>query len=276
MSLQYDSFYYPFGKGQATFDFRNKINDLKDKYFKSVNKFILVSLVYDKKRDIYDFFFKVPSEDNGILLTDIFYDTIIEFIPNPKNKQGCLNDSNLKNYDINIYSNSPGFTFTFTYVIKHRYNAFPKCISNNLISKVALHKAPVIKNSYQLMTIEKTTWWSLFHLDYNGYLNKEKAFTLINKDNNNINYYIKKIESQPEKLKELQELKKLTQKEKEKLRNNNQKLTKDYNKPLTVTEKRSILGDLHHSMKTSLHNNPLKNILKKNMSFKGFKFKTSK
>ena len=39
------------------------------------------------------------------LLTDIYYDTIIEFIPDPKNKQGCLNASGLKDYHINILVN---------------------------------------------------------------------------------------------------------------------------------------------------------------------------
>ena len=275
MSLTYDGFYYPFGRGQATFDFSKKIKELKDKYFTSINKGILVSLVYDKKHDIYDFFFKVPSEDNGKLLTDIYYDTIIEFIPDPKNKQGCLNASGLKDYYINIYSNSPGFTFTFTYVIKHRYNAIPKCVTYNLLSKVALQQAPVIKNQYQLMTMEKTTWWSLYHLDYNGFLNKEKALTLINKDKN-INFFLKKIESQPEKLKELQEIKKLTKQEREKLNKKQINNHKDYNKPLTVTEKREIANNLKHSMKFSFKVKPTKNILKKNMNFDGFKFNSSK
>lgn len=275
MSLTYDGFYYPFGRGQATFDFSKKIKELKDKYFSSINKGILVSLVYDKKHDIYDFFFKVPSEDNGKLLTDIYYDTIIEFIPDPKNKQGCLNASGLKDYHINIYSNSPGFTFTFTYVIKHRYNAIPKCVTYNLLSKVALQQAPVIKNQYQLMTMEKTTWWSLYHLDYNGFLNKEKALTLINKDKN-INFFLKKIESQPEKLKELQEIKKLTKQEREKLNKKQINNHKDYNKPLTVTEKREIASNLKHSMKFSFKVKPTKNILKKNMNFDGFKFNSSK
>lgn len=275
MSLTYDGFYYPFGRGQATFDFSKKIKELKDKYFSSINKGILVSLVYDKKHDIYDFFFKVPSEDNGKLLTDIYYDTIIEFIPDPKNKQACLNASGLKDYHINIYSNSPGFTFTFTYVIKHRYNAIPKCVTYNLLSKVALQQAPVIKNQYQLMTMEKTTWWSLYHLDYNGFLNKEKALTLINKDKN-INFFLKKIESQPEKLKELQEIKKLTKQEREKLNKKQTNNHKDYNKPLTVTEKREIANNLKHSMKFSFKVKPTKNILKKNMNFDGFKFNSSK
>lgn len=276
MSLKYETFYYPFGKGQTTFNFSNRIKELKDKYFTSINKGILVSLVYDKKHDIYDFFFKVPSEDNGKLLTDIYYDTVIEFIPNPKNKQGCLNSSGLKEYDINVYSNSPGFTFTFTYVIKHRYNAIPKCINYNLLSKIALQKAPDIKNQFQLMTIEKTTWWSLFHLDYNGFLNKEKALTLINKDNNNINFFLKKIESQPEKLKELQEIKKLTKTERDKLNKKQSIVHKDYNRPLTTTERRKISTTLNHSMKFSFKLKPTRNILKKNMNFKGFKFNSSK
>lgn len=277
MSMTYDSFYYPFGRGQATFDFSKKIKELKNKYFTSINKGILVSLVYDQKHDIWDFFFKIPSEDNGSLLSDIFYDTIIEFVPNSRNKQGCENSSDLKPYDINIFSNSPGFTFTFTYVIKHRYNAFPKCISNHYLSKVALQKAPIIKNVNQLMTMEKTTWWSLYHLDYNGYLNKTQAKTLINKDNNKINFYLKKIESQPEKLKELQEMKKLTKQERDKNNiKNGKRVQKDYSKPLTTPEKRGILANLRHSMHTGILHSHTKNVLKKNMNFTGFSFGSNK
>lgn len=276
MSLTYNSFYYPFGKGQATFDFSNKIRELKEKYFKTVNKGILVSLVYDQKHDIYDFFFKVPSEENGINITDIFYDVVIEFIPNKKNKVGCLNASNLKGYDINIFSNSPGFTFTFTYVIKHRYDAFPKCISNHYLSKVALQQAPVVRNTYQLMTMEKTTWWSLYHLDYNGYLDKTQAKTLINKDAK-ISSFLKKIETQPEKLKELQEIKKLTKEERDKLAvKTNKEVQKVYSKPLTVTDKRLIATELKHSMHKSLSQSSSKNILKKNMNFSGFHFHSNK
>lgn len=276
MSLTYDSFYYPFGKGQATFDFSNKVKDLKNKYFEIINKAILVSLVVDEKKDIWDFFFKVPSCENGQLLTDIFYDTIIEFVPNNKNKQACKNASNLKSYDINIFSNSPGFTFTFTYVIKHRYNAFPKCINNNYLSKIALQKAPVIRNINQLMTMEKTTWWSLFHLDYNGYLNKDQAKSLIGKENK-LNFYLKKIESQPEKLKELQELKRLTKEERDKLNTKqNKENIKVYNKPLTNTEKNHTINNLKHNMHVNMKIGPTKNLLRKNMNLRGFKFGSTK
>lgn len=275
MSMTYDSFYYPFGRGQATFDFSKKIKELKDKYFTSINKGILVSLIYDQKHDIWDFFFKIPSEENGVNITDIFYDTVIEFVPNSKNKKGCENSSDLKPYDINIFSNSPGFTFTFTYVIKHRYNAFPKCISNHYLSKIALQKSPDVRNINQLMTMEKTTWWSLFHLDYNGYLDKTQAKTLLSKEN--INFYLKKIETQPEKLKELQEIKKLTREERAKLGNKNTKqFQKDYNKPLTTPEKRGILANLRHSMHTGILHSHSKNVLKKNMNFDGFSFNSNK
>lgn len=268
MSLTYESFYYPFGKGQATFDFSNKIKQFKEKYFETVNKSILVSLIYDQKRDIYDFFFKVPSSENGINITDIFYDTIVEFEPDKKNKKACENSANLKPYNINIFSNSPGFTFTFTYVIKHRYNAFPKCISNHYLSKVALQKSPDVRNSYQLMTMEKTTWWSLFHLDYNGYLNKDQAKTLINKENN-LNKMLKRIETQPEKLKELQEIKKLTKEERDKLAiKKNKNIERVYNKPLNNTERMLIAKNLKKNMKGSSR----KNILKKNLNFTGFSF----
>ena len=126
------------------------------------------------------------------------------------------------------------------------------------------------------MTMEKTTWWSLFHLDYNGYLNKDQAKSLIGKENK-LNFYLKKIESQPEKLKELQELKRLTKEERDKLntKQNNENI-KVYNKPLTNTEKNHMINNLKHNMHVNMKIGPTKNLLRKNMNLRGFKFGSTK
>lgn len=205
MPLKYDDFYNPFGKGQAVVSFKPKIDELKQKYFEKISKDILVSCVYNKNKEKYTFFFKIPSEENSEYGTPIFYDTILEFTT--KHPKSNVNDADLKLYDIRIFSNSPGFTFTFDYVLKHKYDALAKCVPFNYYSLVALTKQPEIRNKQQIMTIEKTTWWSLFHLEHNGYLMKETLNTILSK--NNESYYVKKIKSQPAKLKELKDEKEL-------------------------------------------------------------------
>ena len=51
MAFTYDSFYHPFGKGSGIANFNQKINELKDKYFKYISKHIMCSCVYNKFRD---------------------------------------------------------------------------------------------------------------------------------------------------------------------------------------------------------------------------------
>lgn len=281
MSLSYNSFYYPLGKGNAAINFDTKITDLKSKYFKTILKDILVSCVYNSSKDTYTFFFKIPSEENDKYPTSLMYDTILEFVPPKGGEKSAKAGGNLKPYDINIFSNSPGFVFTFDYVIKHKYNAFPKCLPFKYLSLVAITKSPEVKNLYQIMTIEKTTWWSLFHLDYNGYLNKDNIKIIESKES--INFFLNKMSTQPEKLKEINALK--TVMNEEKIKKLSEKNKKDAEKVYNSTEKtRSSNRDpLAYSMQVSntkkksfdklLLSNPLmKNVLKAKdaMKEKGF------
>lgn len=280
MAIKYDDFYYPLGRGSAAMNFSSKIKELKDKYFDKVIKDILVSCVYSSSKDRYSFFFKIPSEQNETYPTAVMYDVILEFNPDPKNKSACKNSSTLKNYDIFIYSNSPGFVFTFDYVIKHKHHAFPKGMNQNLISKVAITKAPEIRNRMEVMTLEKTTWWSLYHLDYNGYLDKATLKALISKKPES--FFYKQVASQPVKLQEINSLKKMIKEEKQKaLVKKNDKLKKSYiaadkNNKMTESAKTSLKSKLisnlktnsmKHSMKVNFNHtfkNPVNNLKSKN------------
>lgn len=210
MPLKYNDFYHPFGVGSSIMNFKPKIDELKNKYFEKISKDILVSCIYNKNKERYTFFFKIPSEGNDKYPSAIMYDVVLEF--EGKSPKTDVNASDIRNYDIRIFSNSPGYVFTFSYVIKHKYNALAKCIPANLLSMVALKKAPEIKNQVQLMTIEKTTWWALFHLDHNGFLIKETIGTILSKENEY--HFIKKIMSQPAKLKEINDQKNVIREEK--------------------------------------------------------------
>ena len=262
MAFTYDSFYHPFGKGSGIANFNQKINELKDKYFKYISKHIMCSCVYNKFRDSYTFFFKIPSEENDQYPTDIFYDVVIEFIPNKQQKAALKNATSIKNYDIKIFSNSPGFVFTFDYVVKHRYNGFPTCIPFTMYSRVALTQPPRIKNTIEVMTIEKTTWWSFFHLEHNGYFDKDTINTILS--NKNESFYIKQMISQPLKLKEVQEMKKLVSDAKKAELNKG----KDA-KPIKLNkDKNPMHNPLFHSMAAHKFKKLSSDSLKKNMAFK--------
>lgn len=268
MALKYDDFYHPFGRGSAAVNFSNKIKDLKERYFTTISKDILVSCVYDRNRDRYSFFFKLPSEQNKDYPTALMYDVILEFNPNSQKRKELRDASSIKDYEIYIFSNSPGFVFTFDYVIKHKYKAFPKILPNNLLSKIAVSQPPEVRNRMEVMTIEKTTWWSLFHLEHNGYFDKNTLETIKSKKGEK--FFLNQIISQPLKLKEINDMKKIVKEEKQKqLSRENKKHEKNYSK-VTV-------NPLSHSMEKSMEALPTKglsnNSLKKDLSHK---FKTSK
>ena len=226
--LKYDNFMSPY-KGNTAFSLNPKLEEYKKKYFDHYAKDIMVSCVWNKRYDKYTFFFKVPSEENDKYPTALLYDVIIEFTPSKAMKNNSQNLAELDYYDIRVFSNSPGFVFTFDYIIYHKYGGFPSCVGNNLISKVAIQKAPVIRNTFEIMTVEKTTWVCFFHLVHNNYLTKEICKKIIS--TNNENYFIKSVSSQPLKLKEIKELHNIMREEKlkEKARNNG-RYGKDYTK----------------------------------------------
>ena len=225
-SLKYDDFMTPF-KGNAAINLRPKLEEYKRSYFEKYAKDILVSCVYNDRYDRYTFFFKFPSGENDKYPTAIMYDIVLEFNP-PKNEKNLKHISELTPYEILMFSNSPSFIFTFDYVIKHTYG-FPHCIGFNHLSKVAISKAPEMRNTLQIMTLEKSTWMCFFHLVHNGYMNKEMCKTIMSDKPES--FFAKKVDSQPMKLKEIDELKKLMKEEKlaDKQRKTQMDVKKNYN-----------------------------------------------
>lgn len=212
-ALRYDNFMAPY-KGNSAFNLNPKLNEYKTTYFEKYASKILVSCVYNNYNGRYTFFFKIPSGENDNLPTELLYDVIIEFNPPGNKKKDVEHLADLQTYDVYIFSNSPSFIFTFDYVIKQKYG-FPHCINGSFLSTVAITKAPVVRNTFEIMTIEKTTWMCFFHLVHNGYLTKEVCKTLIT-TNKNESFYLKNIASQPAKLKEIKDLKEVVKQAKKK------------------------------------------------------------
>ena len=237
-------------KGNTAFSIRPKLEQYKQYYFEKVAKDLLVSATYNERKDRWCFFFKFPSGENDKYPTAIMYDILIEFNPISKSNKDL---TSLDQYDIYIYSNSPSFVFTFDYVIKHKIG-FPKILPNNYLSKVAISKAPRIRNTYEIMTVEKTTWICFWHLYRNGYLNKNMAKTLINKEKDE-NFYIKNMDTQPQKLQEIKQMQDLLKQEKlaDKVAKQTKQLAKSYSSnssidtdnPLSVGNKLTFKSGLN-------------------------------
>lgn len=276
--LKYDNFMAPF-KGQAAINLRPKMEEFKAAYFEKYAKDILVTCVYNKKYDRYTFFFKFPSGENDKYPTAIMYDVVLEFNPSVEQKKNKEQLTELNDYEILMFSNSPSFIFTFDYVVKREFG-FPHCIGFNHLSKVAIIKAPDVRNTYQLMTIEKSTWMCFFHLVHNGFLNKQMLNKILSDKSED--FYAKKVDSQPAKLKEIKMLKDLMKEEKLKQKANQNK-SKDYhneasfqtkeNKRMKIIEKRNTKNaeTFKESMKVNFHHKPRNPFKHKLFSFGGKK-----
>ena len=97
--------------GPSVFDDIIIKNKLKDRYVKYIrkNKNIPVIPYYDKDNNTYLFHFRIVSDSKE----DVFYDVVIQL--STKNSK-FINESHIVNYDnIKVFSNTPGFTFTYAY-----------------------------------------------------------------------------------------------------------------------------------------------------------------
>lgn len=257
--MSYDDFMTPF-KGNSAISLKGKIEEFKRLYFEYYAKEILVSCVYNKIYDVYTFFFKVPSGQNDKYPTALLYDVVIEFSPKNKNSERHL--ANIDGYGIRIFSNSPSFIFTFDYVVKHRYG-FPACVGYGHLSKVAISKPPEVRNTYELMTIEKTTWVCFYHLVHNGYLSKNFITPILS--NKNESYFMKNVVSQPMKLKEIKVLQEEVKEQRIRDKaERNKNINKSYNK---APEKKNPLA---FSFKFN-NNNRMKRAIEKHNDTNKFK-----
>lgn len=147
----------PTGKKSAYFASREVIKrDLELKYrsllLKHERKF---EYKVFKKDEDFIFHFKIPSTT----FKDLNYDVIIDFYPE---NEECLDDKNLTRYLLRIFSNSPAFMFTYTYV----------CYKNNMIpremirfcSKEALNNAPEIRNPVEVYGYEKSIYFACLYI----------------------------------------------------------------------------------------------------------------
>jgi len=101
----------------------------------------------------YLFHILVPSEKYKLM-----YDVYIYFILKSSEKTSNL----LTDYDIQIYSNSPAFTFNYAYVANQKDLLYPPL--KNKISSIALSQPPSIRNPSMLLGFEKSLYFASLYI----------------------------------------------------------------------------------------------------------------
>lgn len=155
IGLTYDEYIqHPMGVGNAVFsakdfykrEYTRKWNDI----LLRENGIIKYSL-YKNKHNFY-IHFKIPSE----VVEEFYYDTIIEFWPNLKEKKAIESESTLKNYNVRFFSNDPFFVFTYGHafikrdlIIKELINKLPReVIRKQAESRNPLNQVGYVKSLY--------------------------------------------------------------------------------------------------------------------------------
>ena len=101
--------------------------------------------------DKYLFKFKMPSESYDKL----FYDVLLEFRPLDKDQK---DNKTIREYGMRVFSNSPHFTFTFTYVMNDNGLLVPWIKPK--INKKALKDKPKVTNPIGEYGFEKSVYYA--------------------------------------------------------------------------------------------------------------------
>jgi hypothetical protein len=154
----------PTGKHTAYMSARYRIiEDLERRYALLMAKHKKLAFKVYKKSKEYIFVFKVPSETHE----EFYYDVAIVFSPEKKDYE---KDRTLNRYSLSLFSNSPAFTFTYTYVL-NKNNILAKFLKPKCSPK-ALTDAPKVRNPVEVYGFEKSCYYACMFIKHAGLTNK--------------------------------------------------------------------------------------------------------
>jgi hypothetical protein len=198
----------PTGKYSSQFARRDMVKaNLLERYTRTMKKNgnKLNWHVY-KVDETYLFHFKMPSEEFG---DEILYDVVLQFLPTDE----ARGDLTINNYDMRFFSNSPGFTFTYAYVM---YN------SDRMVDLLAfkfddraLKDEPKVRNPIESFGFEKSCYFAAMYMGQQGIHKKTEIENILSKWDDRI---IDSIKTDKGKLMELNRVKAKKKEEKEKER----------------------------------------------------------
>ena len=157
----------PLGKKAAVFSQRDMYKDLYTKKYGAVllreNGTFTTKMYYDKKKDRYFIYMKIPSE----VVEKFYYDVVIEFYEIDASN---ATDPFLNNYGVRFFSNDPAFVFTYEYVFA-KNELFIKELKSKA-SKTALKVKPDERNPYQIPGYVKSIYFCYLHMKSRSLFNK--------------------------------------------------------------------------------------------------------
>lgn len=137
-------------------------NQLIERYKKYIAKNQTIPLkIYftedgSKVKEVF-YHFMIKSESND----EIVYDVVLNLYA-PDHSIGASSDDSFKNMYVRIFSNSPGFTFTYAYVY-NRHKLIPEALEYKF-SKQVLKTPPLKTNPRNKVGFDSTTFFALYYL----------------------------------------------------------------------------------------------------------------
>lgn len=235
MSLKIQNLIKPFGSGFAAMSIKYVTDDLTRRYLRNIRDHIDLKVI--KEKNDYYLFTKMPSESNEKYPSDIIdYDVIFQL--SPPNGSSIENE-NIRDWDLKVYSNCPAFIYTFTYVYYQKGGLIR--MPMGFYTRKAIKQAPKVRNPLLLFGIEKTLWFLVFYLDENKLFKKSNLDSMILTDKK-FKDLIKdfKISSQDDKLNEVEKRShkySILNKNEDKLTSRDKKDLKKYTKEAKVSGK---------------------------------------
>lgn len=150
----------PMGPGSAALPSRQLlIQDYTNRMMKLEADNDLTPLIfYDKYPDVYYLFFQIPSEGKGHKNS---YDVVLKF--SPANRDQRKNARTIGEYNMQMFSNSPSFVYTFGYTY-YKQKILIDFLAKEKYDKEILKTPPKLRNPQQAMTYEKSTVFAMLYL----------------------------------------------------------------------------------------------------------------
>jgi hypothetical protein len=195
----------PAGKGSAMLARRDEIIDnLKKRCLLAVAKNQPELAVFTENKG-YVMLFSIPSEEYPL-----YFDVVLRFIP----VEGEDNSRTLSGYQMEFFSNSPNFNFTYAYVLNR--DGWLISELKNKISRQALTEPPDVRNPSGLFGFEKSIFFAaLLIKEYN--LSEKSNLTSHIDGKVNWKNIVKTTKSFEEKMTEYEKAKEKVSKEKKRI-----------------------------------------------------------
>lgn len=184
---------------------------------------VMVAVLEKTKQ--YLLYFKVPFSDNHLYTRKGFYDVVFLMSPPRNQSEGLIrfaqfnsalprverkpsdDPRELNGYSFQVFSNSMGFMYTYTFVYNHNKLLIP-WIPNSKYELLALTKPPLIRNPRMLIYYEKSLWHPYFFMKKFHLFNSE-VLRNMHDDKLNKEYVLTRIMNQREKEDEYKKMKDL-------------------------------------------------------------------